>query len=118
MGIPNQFLLCLDGSTCAEVQKDNDPLVALTLDASKQQQLIEPQESQPVSEKCPSSKPAESHSKKAVVVPAQDTISEQVFVKSSSLVVGNSGVTLSSQPIILVSANLFGNTQEPLYHQH
>ncbi|KAJ9063737.1 hypothetical protein DSO57_1037848 [Entomophthora muscae] len=37
---------------------------------------------------------------------------------SPSLVVGNSGVTLSIQPIRLASADLCGNTQEPLYHQH
>ncbi|KAJ9068949.1 hypothetical protein DSO57_1023489 [Entomophthora muscae] len=37
---------------------------------------------------------------------------------SPSPVVENSGVTLSSQPISLASADLFENTQEPLYHQH
>ncbi|KAJ9077229.1 hypothetical protein DSO57_1018771 [Entomophthora muscae] len=102
----------------SEGPKGQQPVVDFEVGSSKQQQPIEPQESQPVSEKGPSSKPAESHSKKAVVVPAQETISEQVFEKSSSLVVGNSGVTLSSQPIRLASVNLFGNTQEPLYHQH
>ncbi|KAJ9062636.1 hypothetical protein DSO57_1008658 [Entomophthora muscae] len=55
---------------------------------------------------------------KAVVVPAQEIVSEQVFNKSPSQVVGNSGVMLSIQPIILASADLFGNTPEPLYHQH
>ncbi|KAJ9059680.1 hypothetical protein DSO57_1038889 [Entomophthora muscae] len=93
-------------------------LETLTLNAYKHQQPIVPQELQLVSEKCPSNKPAESCSKKTVIAPTQDTVSEQDFDTSPSPVVGNSGVTLSSQPIRLVSADLFGNTQEPLYHQH
>ncbi|KAJ9081809.1 hypothetical protein DSO57_1010918 [Entomophthora muscae] len=108
----------LDGLTCAEEKQDSTLLETLTLDASKPQQPILPQEFQSVSGKRPSNNPAEFCPKKPVVVPKQETVSEQVFNTSPSLVVENSGVTLSSQPIRLASADLFGNTQEPLYHQH
>ncbi|KAJ9080615.1 hypothetical protein DSO57_1022994 [Entomophthora muscae] len=108
----------LNGSTCEKEQKGSTLLEALASDAAKRQLSIVPQETQPISGKCPSNKPVEPRSKKPVVVKMQETISEQVFNMSPSLVVGNSGVTLSSQPIRLASADLFGNTQEPLYHQH
>ncbi|KAJ9073272.1 hypothetical protein DSO57_1018286 [Entomophthora muscae] len=106
----------LDGLTRAEEQQDSTLLEALTSDASKYQPSIVPQETQPISGKRPSNKPAELRPKKPVVVPMQETMGEQVFDASPSLVVGNSVVTFISQPIRLAYANLFGNTQEPLYH--
>ncbi|KAJ9079691.1 hypothetical protein DSO57_1032868 [Entomophthora muscae] len=108
----------LDGLTYAEEQQGSTPLETLTLDAYKNQQPIVPQELQPVSEKHPSNKPAESCLKKTVIAPTHETVSEKVFDISPSLVVGNSGVTLRSKPIRLASADLFDNAQESLYYQH
>ncbi|KAJ9085297.1 hypothetical protein DSO57_1015317 [Entomophthora muscae] len=105
-----------NGFTFTEVQQGNTPLADSTLDVYKWQKPIVPQELQPVSEKRPSNKPAESHLKKVVNGPLQEIIIEQVFDNNTSPLLGNSGVTLSSPSIRLASANLFGNTPEPLYH--